>query len=141
LSNLGYKTLKKILVVEDDSVSRKIICRFLEKYGTVHIAVNGKEALKLFKKALDEKTPYNLICLDIMMPAMNGHETLEFIRRAEEKSLITGHSRTTIIMTTALDSSEHILQSFNNQCDGYITKPVTRKKIENEFSKLNLLLS
>jgi hypothetical protein len=51
----------KILIVEDDFVTRRLLQSFLSPYGTSDITVNGLEAINAFKMALDEKIPYNLI--------------------------------------------------------------------------------
>ena len=58
----------KILVVEDDFTSRILIHKLLAPYGDVHIAVDGKEAVAVVEKSLEDNAPYALICLDLMMP-------------------------------------------------------------------------
>ena len=62
----------KALVVEDDFTSRLIMQEMLLGYGSVHIAVNGREALDAFMVAFEKGAPYDLICLDIMMPELDG---------------------------------------------------------------------
>ena len=46
---------------------------FLSKYGECDITVDGMEAVDAFMMALEDKEPYDLICLDIMMPVMDGY--------------------------------------------------------------------
>jgi two-component system chemotaxis response regulator CheY len=67
----------KILVVEDDFTSRILLQRYLSSYGDCHIAINGKEAVGAFKDSLKENQPYDLICMDIIMPEMSGQEALK----------------------------------------------------------------
>ena len=74
----------KTLIVEDDFTSRLLLQEILKPYGTTHIAVNGKEAVDAVVTAMDVGEPYDLICLDIMMPVMNGYEALKAIRGLEE---------------------------------------------------------
>ena len=62
----------KTLIVEDDFTSRLYLQELLKGYGPTHIAVNGKEAIEATHLALEAGEPYNLICLDIMMPEMDG---------------------------------------------------------------------
>jgi len=125
----------KILVAEDDFIARKVLCKFLQQHGNVDITENGKEALDLFRNGLQNGPLYDLVCLDIMMPKLNGHETLEAMRRAED--LVTpDKDPCKIVMTTALDDSENILKSFDNQCNGYITKPYSFDKLHSEFKKI-----
>ena len=119
----------KTLIVEDDFISQKIATKILEKYGDCDIANNGLSAYKLFEKvSVDNK--YDLICIDIMMPELDGQELLDKIRSLEEKNNIFGLDRVKIIMTSALDDKNNIIKSFTNQCDGYIVKPVTKEKVE-----------
>ena len=71
----------KILLAEDDFVTRKFMVNFLSKYGECDVTVDGMEAVDAFMMALEDDEPYDLICLDIMMPVMDGYQALmaEFI--------------------------------------------------------------
>ncbi len=126
----------KILIAEDDFIARKVICKFLEKYGQIDVADNGQDAVRAFSTAFNEGPRYDLVCLDIMMPKMNGHETLIAIRKVEEDGLISQEKRCTIVMTTALDDSQNILKSFDNECNGYITKPYSFDKLQTELERI-----
>ena len=126
----------KILIAEDDFIARKVLCKFLEKYGDIEVADNGQEALRAFSEALSQGSRYDLVCLDIMMPKMNGHEALVAIRKEEENHGIDHSQRATIIMTTALDDSQNILKSFDNECNGYITKPYSFDKLHTEMERI-----
>ena len=65
----------RILIVEDDFICRRLVHDILAPYGDCDVAMNGKEGMKAFKMALNAGKPYNLICLDIMMPEMDGQCT------------------------------------------------------------------
>ena len=73
----------KILIAEDEFVSRTKLEKILSSYGECHVTVDGSEALLAFKAALETNEPYDLICLDILMPKMDGHEALQEIRKME----------------------------------------------------------
>ena len=92
----------KILIVEDDFVCRKVLQKMLATYGEVEIAVDGNEALEAFRLAQENGETYDLICLDVMMPEMDGHEVLAQIRKTEEVAGVGGLDRVKIMMTTAL---------------------------------------
>ncbi len=126
----------KILIAEDDFIARKVLFNFLTKYGDIDVTENGQEALNLFTRQLKHGEGYDLVCLDIMMPRLNGHEALEAIRRVEAELDNDSGKRAKIIMTTALDDSQNILKSFNNQCDGYIAKPYSWEKLETEVQRV-----
>jgi two-component system chemotaxis response regulator CheY len=129
----------KTLVVEDDFTSSLLLREILKHYGTAHSALNGQEAVDAVRTAIDSGEPYDLICLDIMMPEMDGHEALQQIRALEEAKGIIAIDGAKIIMTTALDDSKNILASFKDQCDIYLTKPVDKAKLLGGLRKLKLI--
>jgi two-component system chemotaxis response regulator CheY len=129
----------KILIVEDDFTCRTILQRLLSPYGTCDIAVDGSEAVNAFKTALEENEPYNLICLDIMMPIMDGRKALKEIRRIEDEIGINVSDRTKIIMTTALGDAKSILGSFTDQCEAYLVKPVSKDILEEKLLEFGLI--
>ena len=129
----------KILIVDDDLSSRRILQAYLLKYGECSIAVNGNEAIEKFKAALIDEAPYDLICLDIMMPKIDGHEVLKTLREIEEEAGIFGKSIVKIIMTTALSDSGNIIKSFREQSEAYIIKPIEDAKLMKTLKYLELI--
>ncbi|MBD3347309.1 MAG: response regulator [Chitinivibrionales bacterium] len=130
----------KTLIVEDDFTSRLLIQEILRNYGQSHVAINGKEAVEAVQRALTEKEPYDLICLDIMMPEMDGHEALKKIRAAEESRGIASSDGAKIVMTTALGDIKNVSAAYNSLCDGYLTKPFDTTKMIEALKKLDLPL-
>ena len=131
----------KYLIVEDDFAARRLLQRYLSGYGDCDIAVDGNEAVEAFGQALDENEPYDLICLDIMMPAMDGREALQVIRRIEHEHGIHGLDGVKVIMTTALGDSKNVIGSFREGCEAYIVKPIKKDKLLEEMEKLGLIAS
>lgn len=129
----------KILVVDDDIYSRQLLKEMLLPYGNPDMAMNGDEAIKAFLMAHDEREAYDLICLDIMMPVLNGKETLKKIRELETKKGIHGLRGVKIIMTTALDDNRNILDAFKTGCEGYLVKPIDEDNLLELLKKLELL--
>jgi two-component system chemotaxis response regulator CheY len=129
----------KILIAEDDFTSRIFLQEVLKKLGQVHVAVNGKEAVDAATAALDAGEPYDLICLDVMMPEMDGHEALKHIRRTEESRGIMFSRGATVVMTTALDHIHDIMQAFYGLCDGYLSKPISKGRVLEKLRELDLL--
>lgn len=129
----------KTLIVEDEFTSRKMLQGLLGPYGHCDITVNGKEALEAFQLAWKENRPYDLICLDIMLPSMDGQEVLKEIRRLEAERGLHGLSRVKIIMITALGDSENIMEAFKGQCEAYLVKPIDKEKLLKEIRPLGLL--
>ncbi len=129
----------KTLVVEDDFAARKLMQRWLSQVSDCDIAVNGIEMVDAFNEALTNGDPYDLICLDIMMPKMDGHQALEAIRRIESEQGIFGLDCVKVIMTTALGDSKHVMGAFREGCEGYIVKPIEKQKLLTEIEKLGLI--
>lgn len=129
----------KILIVEDDFASRTILQHFLAVYGECHVAANGNEAIQAFRQAVRQGERYDLICLDIMMPELDGQGVLKAIRKMEANSGIYGHDAAKIIMVSALDDPKNILEAFNSQCEAYLVKPVDFNKLRAELIALGLI--
>jgi two-component system, chemotaxis family, chemotaxis protein CheY len=129
----------KTLIVEDDFTSRLLMQELLKKYGPVHIAVNGKEAVQAVRISLAANEPYDLICLDIMMPEMDGQEALRQIRREEEHRDILSENGANILMTTVLDDVKNVMTAYSNLCDGYLPKPIQQEKMFEELRRLGLI--
>ena len=105
----------KILVVDDESRMRKLVKDFLSVKGfSVVEASNGEEAVDVFFEQKD----IVLIILDVMMPKMDGWETLRTIRK---------YSQVPIIMLTARGEERDELQGFDLGVDEYISKPFSPK--------------
>jgi len=128
----------RFLIVEDDFAARRLLQRYLSNDGNCDIAVDGNEAVQAFRLALDEKEPYDLICLDIMMPNMSGHEALKAIRQIESEHGINGLEGVKVIMTTALGNSKNVMGAFKEGCEAYIVKPIKKDKLFEEMEKLGL---
>jgi len=126
----------KVLIVEDDFISRKVMLGLLSTFGECDIAANGLEALEAFVLALNEGEKYDLITLDIMMPELSGQEVLKKIRQIE---IDRGLTPTNIIMTTALHDSGSIMSAFKSQCDGYICKPISKDKLVEKLVEIGLI--
>lgn len=129
----------RILVVEDDFVSRTVFTEYLSPYGQVDAAVNGQEGVQAFQLALQQGKPYQLICLDIMMPEMDGQEVLRQVRRIEEEKGIAGLDGVKVIMTTALDDFKNIMTAFREQCEAYLVKPIEKAKLIGQMKAMGLI--
>lgn len=130
----------KTLIVEDDFLVCALLTTLISKYGECHVAVNGKEAFEAIERAFDASQPYDLICLDIMMPVMDGQETLLELRKMEEDRYISPSHVTKVIMVTAVDDSKNMMKAFRDGlCEAYLTKPVDKAKLIDHLKTLDLI--
>ncbi len=126
----------KMLVVEDDFISRQVLTKMLSKYGVCDVAVDGEEAIEAVQRSIDDNEMYDVIFLDIMMPKKNGQEVLQEIREYEEKNDIFGLDGVKIIMVTALGDNKNIINAFKAQCEGYIIKPIDHQKVLDKLEEV-----
>lgn len=129
----------RILIAEDDLVSRKFLQKYLSQYGECDIVVDGLEALDAYMISLKDEKPYDLICLDIMMPKVDGVKVLKSIRDMEIQKNIAADLRAKIIMTTALAETQFVQQAFEFGCNAYAAKPIDIEKLEEVLKKLDLV--
>ncbi len=129
----------KCLIVEDDFTARKLLQAHLCGFGECYIATDGREAVEAVRDALTVGKPYDLICLDIMMPQMDGHDALEAIRKTEKEHGVEGLDCAKVIMTTALSDPKNVMGAFREGCEAYIVKPVQKNKLLAEMEKLGVI--
>jgi len=127
----------KVLIVDDDFVSRSLIQTILEHSGVKNIdpVVSGSEAVEAYELALDKGEPYQLIFLDMVMPHEDGFSALRKIRELEKK-LKT--DRVKVIVVSSLEEQRQKDRAYSEECDRYIVKPVTQEKVTLAMSELGV---
>ena len=129
----------RILLAEDDFATRKFMISFLSKYGECDVTVDGMEAVDAFMMALEDDEPYDLVCLDIMMPVMDGYQALMGIRNLEKERNIPQEEGVKVIMTTALNDEHNVKMAFDLGCTIYSGKPIDKTRFEQAMKKLGLI--
>jgi two-component system KDP operon response regulator KdpE len=110
------KTPHRVLVVDDEPHLVRAVRMYLELQGyTVFGAHSGQEALDVVR----EKLP-DLVILDVMMPGLDGFETLEELRRV---------SNTPVIMLTARGDEDQKVRGLGLGADDYVTKPFSQREL------------
>ncbi len=113
--------------------------KFLTKYGDIDVVVDGLEALDAYLLAIKDNQPYDLICLDIMMPKVDGVKVLKAIRDYERSKGLLPEKRVKVIMTTALQETQMVQQSFEIGCEAYAAKPIDIDKFVKVMKNLKLI--
>ncbi|MBN2279163.1 MAG: response regulator [Candidatus Marinimicrobia bacterium] len=130
----------KSLIVDDELTTRLMLKKILSPYGPSDTVSNGKEAITAFWLALKDKEPYDLICLDILMPEVNGKTVLKKIREIEDMSELPKNKKVNIFMVTSLNDSKTIMDTIvKYKCDSYILKPVSQAKVISKLKQFNII--
>lgn len=129
----------KCLIVEDVEFVREMMVLYLSGHAEVDTAADGVEALALFSKAIEEKAPYQLVCLDILMPRMNGQQALKQMRQLE-KGAFDLKNKAIIIMTTASTETTDMEEAlWEGDGTDYLVKPVNPDDLLAVLKKYNLV--
>jgi two-component system, chemotaxis family, chemotaxis protein CheY len=129
----------RILIVEDDFGSRRLMQKLVSDYGQCDVVVDGEEAVEAFRLAWEENSPYDVIFLDIMLPKMDGQEALRRIREIEQSIGVQPSDEVKVIMTTVLEDPKNVVEAYNKGgATSYLVKPVERNKVIEELDRLGL---
>ncbi|MGH1363413.1 MAG: PP2C family protein-serine/threonine phosphatase [Calditrichia bacterium] len=109
----------KILIAEDDMVSRKVLQRSLEKWDyDVDAAEDGQEALDLYRSG-----SYSILITDWMMPRMDGVQLVEKVRAIGSSDYVY------IIMLTAKSAKYEFIEAMEAGADDFLSKPLDREEL------------
>jgi two-component system chemotaxis response regulator CheY len=126
----------RILVVDDDYVSRTKLMALLSVYGQCDGVFNGEIAVKYFEAAHKELVPYDLVTMDIEMPVMDGQQTIAVIRAIEKTLGISNQKAVKILMVTVKKSPKDVVKAYYEGCDGYLAKPTKPEDIKKSLGEL-----
>lgn len=115
----------RILIVEDEFTSRKLLTALLSDFGECDTANDGVECVDIFRQALSDGRPYDLLCMDIMMPNKDGHQALKEIRAIEQEQGIRASDEAKVIMVTALNDPKTVVKAYyKGGAAAYLPKPI-----------------
>jgi two-component system, chemotaxis family, chemotaxis protein CheY len=134
------ETDMRVLIVDDDFYSRSFLEYILHPYAVCDVAENGEEAVMAFHRALKEKKPYDLICMDLRMPEVDGSEAMREIREVEKDHGIDKTGWAKIIITSVLEDAEDTHNAmFLGDAVAFLQKPVEEKALLAELKRLELI--
>jgi two-component system, chemotaxis family, chemotaxis protein CheY len=125
----------RILVVDDESVSRRKMEFIMKNFGCCDKVENGQEAVEAFVKAWEEWSPYDLIAMDMIMPTLNGDEALLKIRELEEQKKVPEERRVKVIMITSQSNKDTVVTCVQLGCDDFISKPFDPLIVEEKIRR------
>ncbi|WP_320175392.1 response regulator [Maridesulfovibrio sp.] len=127
----------RVLIVDDDFYCRNMLHEIMKPYAQCDIAVNGEEAVFAFKKGLESGKAYDLVCLDLVMPEMDGQQALREIRSIEKDFKVEENGAVKVIVTTMLDDRKETHDAFFlGGATSYLVKPIEENKLVKELKNL-----
>jgi two-component system, chemotaxis family, chemotaxis protein CheY len=114
-----------------------ILKKFLSQYGDCDVVVDGRQAVEAVKNARQERRSYDLVCVDLGMPVMDGQQTIREIRKQEGESRAL--RATKIIVMTAASDMDNITNALIGKCSSYLVKPIDTGRLRGELQELGLI--
>ena len=129
----------RILVVDDDPISRTKLEILLSAYGKCDTASAGSDAIERFAGAARGGEPYDLVTMDIEMPDMDGPAVVKQLRDLERELGVDYQDRAAdIVMVTVRNDLGSMSSSFWRGCQGYLAKPVTPEDLQEALARLHI---
>lgn len=130
----------RILVVEDDFSARQILVNFLAQFGVCHVAKDGLEAIHAFIQGHETCQPYDLICMDIKMPVMDGLTAARTMREIERgKGLEGTEAEAAIVITSSVEDPVAVIKAcYECGANYYFLKPLDMAQVRRQLFKMGL---
>ena len=129
----------KILIAEDDLASRTFLVKLLSPFGECDQTLDGIETVEAFIFALNAGQPYDLVCLDIMMPKVDGRRALQLMREFERQKKLEPEKKARIIMVSALSDQQTVEESQQMGSEAYIAKPIDTENLLQIIREMGLI--
>ncbi|WP_300159419.1 response regulator [Solidesulfovibrio sp.] len=130
----------RVLVVDDDPASRHVLSAHLSGLAETVLCESGLEAVENATRAIEAGTPFDVVFLDIIMPHMDGHETLVRLREVEDRAGVPPEQRMRAVMVTSMDDETNTMTAlFDGQVAAYLIKPPNRSELLEKLVTLGLL--
>ena len=131
----------KILIADDEANNQRLMSHILSPLGSCDLVQTGEEAVEAFELAVLEGSPYDLICMDMLMPEMDGDDALREIRIREREWGVPPSDEVVVIMVTGQEKEKlRMFESYyQGGCTGYLVKPITKKALLEKLDEHGLL--
>lgn len=127
----------KTLIADDFAPNIEMVASIVREFGEVVTVADGFQAITEFESAHKQESPFDLICLDIEMPYLDGVSTLFSIRDIEAQE---NFKKSVIFMITGSKDITKILNSFQGKANEFILKDSSlRNRLLTELKKYNLI--
>ncbi|WP_031479296.1 response regulator [Maridesulfovibrio frigidus] len=130
----------RFLIIDDDETVHMYLTKLLSSYARCESVFSGAEAIDAFRKAVEDKDPFDTVFMDILMPEMDGHAATKELRALEAELGINGPGEFKLVMITSLNDTKNVSQAFfKGYASCYIVKPFSKVRVLNELRENNIL--
>jgi two-component system chemotaxis response regulator CheY len=131
----------RFLLVDDDESVLLYLTSILAPHVQCETAASGEDALELFVRGSNAGTPYDVVMMDILLPGMSGHKTVEMMRDFERTQAEVGEDEQfKLVMISSLVDDSHVSRAFfKGHAICYLVKPFAKDKVLEELRQ-NLIL-
>lgn len=130
----------RALIVDDEFYSRVMLHDMLRSVAECDIAVSGEEAVGAFSKALEDGRPYRLVCMDLVMPGMDGQQALRELRALEDEQGVGDEDKAVFLVVSMVEDSRETNEAFFlGGADSFLVKPIDRDKLFAELREHGLV--
>ncbi|WP_243360129.1 response regulator [Fundidesulfovibrio terrae] len=130
----------RVLIIDDDPINLLFLSEILGPFAEVDSVSSGQDGVDSFERALAEGNRYDAVLVDIRMPGMDGHQTLQKIRGIERDAGLRTESETAAIMVSAMNDAQNVNRAFfQGGAISFLSKPVDPDLLLGELRKFGLL--
>jgi len=130
----------RVLIIDDDPINLLFLSEALGSHAQTETASCGADGVEAFERAFQSDQRFDAVLVDIRMPGMDGHQTIQKIRNIERASGLNGESGTAVIMVSAMDDAQNVNRAFfQGGAISFLSKPVDPELLLSELRKFGLL--
>jgi DNA-binding NarL/FixJ family response regulator len=126
----------KILIIDDEITALTKMKALLTAYGDCTMTTHAEQAQQLFKAAIKNHTPFDLVFIDIQLSQSSGFDILDSLTQLESQADVKASIK---IMVTASGTKANLVKAYTRGCDGFLVKPVKRDVLEEKMRDLGLV--
>lgn len=131
--------MTRLLLVDDNTIHRKLSEKLFGLYGETTIAASGQEAVDIFDRDLKQNNRFDVVILDMLMPGMDGLETLRRLRALETLNGVSRDKRTKILISSHDTDAELQKTAEAEGCDKYYAKKMSKDDVAKMMAEIGIL--
>lgn len=122
--------MMRVLIVEDNFINQEFLKMALNGHCDTVVAESGEQALVVFTEAL-ETVPFDIVFMDVMLPGMNGIETVQAMRSLESGRVVQRRDQARVVVMSALEGDQQVtVEDFSGEEVFFMPKPICEADVD-----------